>query len=129
MSGKLTKQFKEKIISEYDWFKENHKSSEYDWIKYLACDASGYIFGYNYKPVIDECRHVWMCDESIEDDNSAFICLNNENPLRFDSTNWKKAFINLDEYNTSLSQNDDIISELKEIRKQIDNLIEKLEDK
>lgn len=85
MSGKMTKQFKEAITKKL-------KSIEYpDWVKYIAADANGGVWGFKVKPKLDSKKSIWVGEESLDLSNSVYLFYTD-----FDSTNWKKTLIALE---------------------------------
>lgn len=86
MSGKMTKQFKTAIINKL-------KNIDIpNWVKYVAADKSGDVYGYGDKP---KCN-IFGCDRwYTEQDakNHPYIHLFKTD---FDSTNWKKTLIALE---------------------------------
>ena len=83
MSGKMTKQFKTTIINKL-------KNIDIpDWVKYIAADADGGVWGFHDKPVIGKYDNQrWFIRNGIS--NSKFLFT-----IDFDSTNWKKTLIKL----------------------------------
>ena len=85
MSGKMTKQFKEAITKKL-------KSIEYpDWVKYIAADKNGDVFGYRLKPKLDSKKSIWVGEKSLDSSNSVYLF-----HINFDSTNWKNTLIALE---------------------------------
>ena len=84
MSGKMTKQFKTAIINKL-------KNIDIpDWVKYIAADADGRVWGFHDKPVIGKYdTQRWFIKSGIA--NSKFLFT-----IDFDSTNWKKTLIALE---------------------------------
>ena len=78
MSGKMTKQFKTAIINKL-------KNVDIpDWVKYIATDRNGDVFGYRLKPKLDSKKSIWVGEKSLDSSNSVYLFHTN-----FDSTNWK----------------------------------------
>ena len=85
MSGKMTKQFKEAITKKL-------KSIEYpDWVKYIAADRNGEVWGFKLKPKLDSKKSIWVGEESLDSSNSVYLFKTD-----FDSTNWKNTLIALE---------------------------------
>lgn len=82
MSGKMTKQFKASII-----YKLKNIDIP-DWMKYIAADADGSVWGFHDKPVIGKYdTQSWFVRNGA---NSKFLFT-----IDFDSTNWKETLIKL----------------------------------
>ena len=82
MSGKMTKQFKTAIINKL-------KNIDIpDWVKYIAADADGRVWGFYNKPEAGKNTQSWFVRNGIA--NSKFLFT-----IDFDSTNWKKTLIKL----------------------------------
>lgn len=80
----MTKQFKTAI---------SNKLKNIDipgWVKYIATDRSGDVYGYGLKPKINNEKGCWSVTESHVPSNVAYL-FNTD----FDSTNWKKTLIAL----------------------------------
>lgn len=85
MSGKITKQFKTAITKKL-------KNIEYpDWVKYIAADRNGEVWGFKLKPKLDSKKSIWVGEESLDSSNSVYLFKTD-----FDSTNWKKTLIALE---------------------------------
>lgn len=86
MSGKMTKQFKTAIINKL----KNIDIPE--WVKYIAADRSGEVYGYNDKPKHNILEHdMWYPNQDTENHSYKYLF-----DINFDSTNWKKTLIALE---------------------------------
>lgn len=85
MSGKMTKQFKTAIIDKL-------KNIDIpDWVKYIAADRGGEVWGFKLKPKLDNKRSIWVDAKSLDISNSMHLF-----NIDFDSTNWKNTLIALE---------------------------------
>lgn len=85
MSGKMTKQFKTAIINKL-------KNIDIpNWVKYIAADKNGEVWGFRQKPKLDCKKIFWVGEESLDSSNSVYLFKTD-----FDSTNWKKTLIALE---------------------------------
>lgn len=85
MSGKMTKQFKTAIINKL-------KSIDIpDWVKYVAADKNGEVWGFKLKPELVGKKECWFVAESHDPSDMVYLFKTD-----FDSTNWKKTLIALE---------------------------------
>ena len=109
MSGKMTKQFKTAIINKL-------KNVDIpDWVKYIATDRNGDVFGYRLKPKLDSKKSIWVGEKSLDSSNSVYLFHTN-----FDSTNWKNTLIELETLKI------DVFVKLKAEDKMVENITCKL---
>ena len=83
----MTKQFKTAI---------NNKLKNIDipgWVKYIATDANGEVWGFELKPKLDNKRSIWINAKSPDIPSPKQLFLFN---IDFDSTNWKNTLIALE---------------------------------
>ena len=81
----MTKQFKTAIIDKL-------KNVDIpDWVKYIAADRDGEVWGFKLKPKLDNKRSIWVDAKSLDISNSMHLF-----NIDFDSTNWKNTLIALE---------------------------------
>ena len=85
MSGKMTKQFKTAISNTLK------NIAIPDWVKYVATDRDGEVYGYRPKPELNNEKGYWIVTESHDSSNMVYLF-----NTGFDSTNWKKTLIALE---------------------------------
>ena len=94
MSGKMTKQFKTAIINKL----KNIDIT--DWVKYIATDADGKVWGFHDKPVIGKYdTQRWFVRNGVATCKFLFT-------IDFDSTNWKKTLIKLKDIEKDIERDD-----------------------
>lgn len=85
MSGKMTKQFKTAIINKL-------KNIDIpNWVKYIATDRSGEVWGFKLKPELVGKKECWFVAESHDPSDMVYLFKTD-----FDSTNWKNTLIALE---------------------------------
>lgn len=82
MASVMTKQFKTAIINKL-------KNIDIpNWVKYIATDRSGGVWGFKLKPKLNNKESMWIGENSLDSSNSVYFFTTD-----FDSTNWKKTLI------------------------------------
>ena len=86
MSGKMTKQFKTIITNKL-------KNIDIpDWVKYIATDRDGEVWGFKLKPKLDSKRSIWADEAPLNYSLTSVYLFDTD----FDSTNWKNTLIALE---------------------------------
>ena len=95
MASVMTKQFKTALINTLKTMNIP------EWVKYVAVDKGGCVFGYRLKPVINNENTCWIYASS-QDTPKIKLLFNTD----FDSTNWKKTLINRCEWDETCKVDD-----------------------